>query len=206
MLALYVISLVLKVIWNLLEDLGPKLFSLAVHSEGTGMCPVFIWDGFVTVAGVVLYLELGWKWCCFSCCWTVPPLSQGPFSFSCCYPEGWWSLLLTEILKNASGCPPVQTTVGSLCQQAVGLNGLWGSLSTPLILWHTRAERGQLEQLTQTGQRDIPYHLMACSVIKLAELASESVFSWELAGHPSAGGEWLRWASLVLCPLFSFLY
>lgn len=42
------------------------------------------------------------------------------------------------------------------------------------------------------------------SAIKLAGLATGSVFSWELAGHPSAGGEWRHWALFcVLSSLFS---
>ena len=67
-------------------------------------------------------------------------------------------------------------------------------------------EGAQPGQLTQTGQRDIPYHVTSCSVYKLGGVSWEMVTAArELAGHWSVGGEQLRCASLILYILLSLL-
>ena len=64
----------------------------------------------------------------------------------------------------------------------------------------TRSWEGtQPGQLTQIGQRDIPYHVMSCPVYKLGGVGQEGwITAQGLAEHWSAGGEQLHCAPLVL--------
>lgn len=57
-------------------------------------------------------------------------------------------------------------------------------------------------QLTQTGQRDIPYHRMSCPVYKLGGVGQKlSISAQEGEGHWSVDGEQLYWALFHFVPL-----
>ena len=73
--------------------------------------------------------------------------------------------------------------------------------------------RGHPGELTQTGQRNTPYHIASCPVYKLGGAGWEGwIAAQELTGHRSASGEQLHCASLVwyslilLVFLLSFYY
>lgn len=63
-------------------------------------------------------------------------------------------------------------------------------------------------QLTQTGQRDVPYLLTSCSAIKLGVwgqgLPSELAVTERLPGHQAVGGTWDVVSDFL--PSFFFLH
>lgn len=62
-------------------------------------------------------------------------------------------------------------------------------------------------QLTQTGQRDIPYQRTSCPIYKPGEICSRRancVFGW--AGYWPSGGKQLYWALFVFLVFFLFYY
>ena len=72
-------------------------------------------------------------------------------------------------------------------------------------------EETQPGQLTQTGQRGIPYHVTSHLVYKLGGVGLGGIAAWELTGHRLASGEQLHCASLalyipILLLLLSFCY
>ena len=67
-------------------------------------------------------------------------------------------------------------------------------------------EGTQPGQLTQAGQKGIPYHVMSCPVYKLGGVGLGEIAAQELTGHQSANSEQLLCASLVLyIPILSVI-